>query len=66
MTTLRKTSGFIQMRLQAPARRGLPDLEPPQFPMWLTVHRELQTSLRIRAVSDFLAPKLGGSLQVRA
>ena len=44
----------------------LPDLELPQFPMWLTVHRELQTSVRIRAVYDFLATKVEGSLQVRA
>jgi hypothetical protein len=31
--------------------------------MWLTVHRELQTSARIRAVYDFLAAEVGNSLQ---
>jgi DNA-binding transcriptional LysR family regulator len=41
----------------------LPTLQLPQFPMWLTVHRELQTSARIRAVYDFLAAEVGDSLQ---
>ena len=40
----------------------LPALELPQIPMWLTVHRELQTSTRIRAVYDFLAEQVGQSL----
>lgn len=33
----------------------LPDLPLPILPIWLTVHRELHTSARIRAVFDFLA-----------
>ena len=40
----------------------LPELELPQFPMWLTVHRELQTSARIRAVYDFLAHEVAHTL----
>lgn len=43
----------------------IPALQLPQFPMWLTVHRELQTSARIRAVYDFLAAEVGDSLQGR-
>jgi DNA-binding transcriptional LysR family regulator len=41
----------------------LPGLELPQFPVWLTVHRELQTSACIRAVYDFLATQVAYSLQ---
>jgi hypothetical protein len=41
----------------------LPFLELPQFPIWLTVHRELQTSARIRAVYDFLAHQVPLCLQ---
>jgi DNA-binding transcriptional LysR family regulator len=33
----------------------LPMLRIPPLPMWLTVHREIRTSPRIRAVYDFLA-----------
>jgi DNA-binding transcriptional LysR family regulator len=33
----------------------LPQLALPQIPIWLTVHREIRTSARIRAVYDFLA-----------
>jgi DNA-binding transcriptional LysR family regulator len=33
----------------------LPMLKPPPLPIWLTVHREIRTSVRIRAVYDFLA-----------
>jgi DNA-binding transcriptional LysR family regulator len=33
----------------------LPALKLPALPMWLTVHREIRTSARIRAVYDFLA-----------
>jgi len=32
----------------------LPTLKIPPMPMWLTVHREIRTSRRIRAVYDFL------------
>lgn len=33
----------------------LPTLALPVLPMWLTVHRELRTNARIRAVFDYLA-----------
>jgi DNA-binding transcriptional LysR family regulator len=33
----------------------LPQLKLPRYPVWLTVHRELRTSARIRAVYDALA-----------
>lgn len=33
----------------------LPMLKIPPLPIWLTVHREIRTSPRIRAVYDFLA-----------
>jgi DNA-binding transcriptional LysR family regulator len=36
-------------------QRILPDLPIPSLPIWLTVHREIRTSARIRAVFDFLA-----------
>ena len=36
----------------------LPDLEIPPIPMWLAAHRELQTSVRVRRVFDFLATRL--------
>ena len=35
--------------------RILPDMEPFVFPIWLTAHRELHTSRRIRLVFDVLA-----------
>jgi len=35
--------------------RVLPDMEPLVFPTWLTTHRELHTSRRIRLVFDLLA-----------
>ena len=36
----------------------LPALTLPELPVWLTVHREIRTSQRIRAVFDFLATAL--------
>ena len=36
----------------------LPSLALPELPMWLTVHREIRTSQRIRAVFDFLVTAL--------
>jgi len=36
----------------------LPDMEPFTFPVWLTAHRELHTSRRIRLVYDMLADYL--------
>ena len=38
--------------------QALPTLEAIQFPVWLTTHRELNTSRRIRMVFDFLATEL--------
>jgi len=35
--------------------RVLPDMDPMLFPIWLTAHRELHTSRRIRVVFDLLA-----------
>jgi len=35
--------------------RVLPDMTPVVFPIWLTTHRELHTSRRIRLVFDLLA-----------
>ena len=40
----------------------LPQLQLPQLPVWLTVHREIRTSRRIRAVYDFLAREVPGAL----
>ena len=36
-------------------RRLLPDLPIPPLPVWLAVHREIRSNLRVRAVFDFLA-----------
>jgi DNA-binding transcriptional LysR family regulator len=36
-------------------QRVLPDLAIPALPVWLTVHREIRSSARIRVVYDFLA-----------
>jgi hypothetical protein len=41
----------------------MPMLNLPTLPVWLTVHRELRTSARIRAVYDFLADEVGEALQ---
>jgi DNA-binding transcriptional LysR family regulator len=40
----------------------LPMLKVPALPVWLTVHREIRTSRRIRAVYDFLAQAVPQSL----
>lgn len=39
-------------------QRALPTLKPIMFPIWLTTHRELNTSQRVRRVFDFLAAEL--------
>ena len=36
----------------------LPELDPIVFPIWLTTHRELNTSRRVRMVFDLLASEL--------
>ncbi len=38
--------------------RVLPDVQAVMFPYWLTTHRELQTSRKIRLVFDHLAARL--------
>ena len=38
--------------------QALPALAPIEFPIWLTAHRELNTSRRIRMVFDLLAKEL--------
>jgi len=41
----------------------LPMLALPVLPIWLTVHRELRTSARIRAVYDFVGQEVALALQ---
>jgi len=43
---------------EALVERVLPDLKPISFPIWLTSHRELKTSKRIRLVFDLLVEEL--------
>lgn len=57
--------GFMSQYLvatDASVRPLLPMLELPALPLWITVHRELRTSARIRAVYDFLAAEVAQSL----
>lgn len=46
--------GDIEPKVQ----RVLPQLKPIMFPIWLTSHRELKTSHRVRLVFDLLADEL--------
>jgi len=39
-------------------KQVLPDFQPITFPIWLTTHRELRTSRRVRMVYDLLADEL--------
>jgi len=53
--------GFIANYLaqtDVTVQRVLPTMVLPALPMWLTVHREIRTNQRIRAVYDFLAKAL--------
>ncbi len=43
--------------------RLLPDMEPFVIPVWLTTHRELHSSRRIRLVYDILAEHLSGDMR---
>jgi DNA-binding transcriptional LysR family regulator len=43
---------------EASVRQALPQLPPLEYPVWLTTHRELQTSRRVRLVFDFLAEEI--------
>jgi DNA-binding transcriptional LysR family regulator len=54
--------GFAQISLvaQTPGMMQiLPDVSLPPLPIWLTTHRELFTSRRIRVIYDALATQLG-------
>ncbi|KQN76453.1 LysR family transcriptional regulator [Devosia sp. Leaf64] len=58
--------GFGQANLarQTPGLEILPiDLAIPPLPIWLTTHRELFTSHRIRAIYDALAERLSAYMQ---
>src|SRR5579862_9911786 len=46
-------------------RRVLPKLPPIPVPVWLTTHREIRTSRRIRVVFDILAQELSRSAVTR-
>ena len=57
--------GFLadyQVRSDPNVQRLLPAIVLPELPMWLTVHREIRTNVRIRAVYDFLAKHLPDAL----
>ena len=57
--------GFLadyMVRADLGVQRVLPAMQLPELPMWLTVHREIRTNPRIRAVFDFLAKTLPASL----
>jgi DNA-binding transcriptional LysR family regulator len=57
--------GFLAdytVRFDPTVQRLLPALVLPDLPMWLTVHREIRTNVRIRAVYDFLAKNLPDAL----
>jgi DNA-binding transcriptional LysR family regulator len=61
--------GFIPdyvIRTDPQIERVLPQLPLPRFPIWLTVHREIRTNARIRAVYDFLGEAVKGALASRA
>lgn len=54
--------GFVPHYLasgQTGIERLLPELDVGTIPVWLTAHRELRTSLRVRRAYDFLADRLG-------
>ncbi|MFW5333027.1 LysR family transcriptional regulator [Hydrogenophaga sp. ZJX-1] len=57
--------GFVAdylLRTDPAVQRVLPQLRIPPLPVWLTVHREIRSSARIRAVYDFLAQAVPPSL----
>lgn len=47
--------GDYVVRTDPQVAKLLPQLKLPRYPVWLTVHREIRTSARIRAVYDHLA-----------
>lgn len=57
--------GFVsdyQIRAESSVVAVLPMLKIPPLPVWLTVHREIRTNKRIRAVYDFLAHAISAEL----
>jgi DNA-binding transcriptional LysR family regulator len=57
--------GFVseyQIRAEPSIVTVLPILKIPPLPVWLTVHREIRTNKRIRAVYDFLAHAISAEL----
>lgn len=57
--------GFVSdylLRTDPAVQPLLPQLPTPTLPLWLTVHRELRTSARIRTVYDFLAEAVPAAL----
>jgi DNA-binding transcriptional LysR family regulator len=57
--------GFVAAYMVASdpqVHRVLPELTLPSLPIWLTVHREIRSSPRIRAVYDFLAEAVPAAL----
>ena len=58
--------GFVadyMLQMHPDVVRVLPGLALPTLPVWLTVHREVRTSARIRAVYDFLAHAVPRALE---
>ena len=59
--------GFVSQyvaRSDPQVLRVLPSLRTPALPVWLTVHREIRSSRRIRQVYDFLASAVAAQLSV--
>ncbi|WP_311222605.1 MULTISPECIES: LysR family transcriptional regulator [unclassified Acidovorax] len=54
--------GHYMARTDAAVVAVLPALPLPALPIWLTVHREIRTSQRIRAVYDFLSREVPAAL----
>jgi DNA-binding transcriptional LysR family regulator len=49
---------------EAQVVRVIPAMEPIRFPVWLTTHRELNTSRRVRMVFDLLAQELANGAPI--
>ena len=59
--------GFVSQyvaRSDPQVLRVLPSLRTPALPVWLTVHREIRSSRRIRQAYDFLASAVAAQLSV--
>jgi DNA-binding transcriptional LysR family regulator len=53
---------LLQRRLSPELVRVLPDTPTMKLPVWLTSHRELKTSPRVRRAFDYIALNLGAEL----